>query len=447
MIITSYGEFQLLPGGLLLTPSGELLDLRAVRDAIDEDPAATGATTPDAPRPPRPSPEADRCPAIPSIPSRPPSASSPPSPACWSCSATRRRRPRWRPMDRHAAVLVGLVVIPWRRPTAPDGDPGEPPVDGDVMPAETRADVARRFAPPPRRLDEALCRRHSRSTTSPSMCPRGRVGLVGANGAGKTTTFRLLLGLAHPTKGRVEVCGIDVADDPIGVRSRLGYMPEHDCLPLDQSAADVVATFGELSGLPARAAGNGRPTSSTSSASTRPASARSVGSRPACGSARSSPRPSSAIPSSCSSTSRRPARPARPRGDARARCPARHLRDLGPHGDRLLDDLQQVCDDVVMIDGGRLVVSGSDRLAARAHRPGDRRRRRRRPTSSSPGSREAALHRRRRRRARRGRPSTATTHLDALRDVIADLGLPLHRLSTRLTSLDEVFLDHAGTQT
>ena len=83
--------------------------------------------------------------------------------------------------------------------------------------------------------------------------PRGRVGLVGANGAGKTTMFRLLLGLAHPTEGRVEVCGIDVSADPIGVRSRLGYMPEHDCLPLDQTAADVVSTFGELSGLPARA--------------------------------------------------------------------------------------------------------------------------------------------------------------------------------------------------
>ena len=45
------------------------------------------------------------------------------------------------------------------------------------------------------------------------------------------------------------MCGADVADDPIGVRSRLGYMPEHDCLPLDQTAADVVSTFGELSGL------------------------------------------------------------------------------------------------------------------------------------------------------------------------------------------------------
>jgi ABC-2 type transport system ATP-binding protein len=84
--------------------------------------------------------------------------------------------------------------------------------------------------------------------------PAGRVGLVGANGAGKTTLFRMMLGLSHPSEGTLEVCGLDVASDPIGVRSRLGYMPEHECLPLDQTAADVVSTFGELSGLPARAA-------------------------------------------------------------------------------------------------------------------------------------------------------------------------------------------------
>ncbi|MET0904105.1 MAG: ABC transporter ATP-binding protein, partial [Acidimicrobiales bacterium] len=84
--------------------------------------------------------------------------------------------------------------------------------------------------------------------------PAGRVGLVGANGAGKTTLFRMMLGVSHPTDGSLEVCGIDVAQDPIGVRTLLGYMPEHDCLPLDQTAADIVATFGELSGLPARAA-------------------------------------------------------------------------------------------------------------------------------------------------------------------------------------------------
>jgi len=106
------------------------------------------------------------------------------------------------------------------------------------------------------RLDE-LTKRYGPVTALDSLTaevPTGRVGVVGANGAGKTTLFRILLGLARPTSGAVEVRGMSVADDPIGVRSRLGYMPEHECLPLDQTAADVVATLGEIGGLPARAA-------------------------------------------------------------------------------------------------------------------------------------------------------------------------------------------------
>ncbi|HKY67429.1 MAG TPA: ATP-binding cassette domain-containing protein, partial [Acidimicrobiales bacterium] len=56
--------------------------------------------------------------------------------------------------------------------------------------------------------------------------PAGSVGLVGANGAGKTTLFRLMLGLMQPTAGWITVAGQDVAVDPVGIRSRLGYMPE-----------------------------------------------------------------------------------------------------------------------------------------------------------------------------------------------------------------------------
>ena len=80
--------------------------------------------------------------------------------------------------------------------------------------------------------------------------PNGVTGLVGANGAGKTTLFRILLGLIQPTSGDVTVLGHDVHSDPLSVRGRVGYMPEDDCLPGEQTAADFVAYTAELAGLP-----------------------------------------------------------------------------------------------------------------------------------------------------------------------------------------------------
>jgi ABC-2 type transport system ATP-binding protein len=82
----------------------------------------------------------------------------------------------------------------------------------------------------------------------------GIVGLVGANGAGKSTLIKILLGLLEPTSGRVEVLGLDPAVDPGAVRARIGYMPEHDCLPPDLSAAELVTHLGRMSGLPRTAA-------------------------------------------------------------------------------------------------------------------------------------------------------------------------------------------------
>jgi len=81
--------------------------------------------------------------------------------------------------------------------------------------------------------------------------PPGVTGLIGANGAGKTTLIRLLLGLIQPTYGEVSVFGTPVADDPAGLRARMGYMPEGKCLPPDQTAADFVAYAAELAGIPA----------------------------------------------------------------------------------------------------------------------------------------------------------------------------------------------------
>jgi ABC-2 type transport system ATP-binding protein len=82
----------------------------------------------------------------------------------------------------------------------------------------------------------------------------GIIGLVGANGAGKSTFIRILLGLLAPTSGSVEVLGINALTHPLEVRKLIGYLPEHDCLPIDVSAADFVTHMGRMSGLPASAA-------------------------------------------------------------------------------------------------------------------------------------------------------------------------------------------------
>jgi ABC-2 type transport system ATP-binding protein len=82
----------------------------------------------------------------------------------------------------------------------------------------------------------------------------GIVGLVGANGAGKSTLIKILLGLLPPTSGQARVLDLDPTVDGARVRARVGYMPEHECLPPDLSAAELVTHLGRMSGLPRTAA-------------------------------------------------------------------------------------------------------------------------------------------------------------------------------------------------
>ncbi len=82
----------------------------------------------------------------------------------------------------------------------------------------------------------------------------GVTGLVGANGAGKSTLIKILLGLLAPTQGSATVLGHDIGTEGEAIRTRVGYMPEHDCLPPDVRAVDFIVHMGRMSGLPAVAA-------------------------------------------------------------------------------------------------------------------------------------------------------------------------------------------------
>jgi ABC-2 type transport system ATP-binding protein len=78
----------------------------------------------------------------------------------------------------------------------------------------------------------------------------GAVGLLGPNGAGKSTMLKALLGFVKPVDGRMTVLGLDVAQRPMEIRARIGYMPESDAHIPGMNAVSFVAYCGQLAGLP-----------------------------------------------------------------------------------------------------------------------------------------------------------------------------------------------------
>jgi len=105
------------------------------------------------------------------------------------------------------------------------------------------ADAVRKSWGPTLALDDATFRVGS-----------GVTGLLGANGSGKTTALGLMLGMHTADGGSLSVLGMDPATQGAQIRALVGYAPEHDALPPDVAAYEIVAHLAEMRGLPHREA-------------------------------------------------------------------------------------------------------------------------------------------------------------------------------------------------
>jgi gliding motility-associated transport system ATP-binding protein len=76
------------------------------------------------------------------------------------------------------------------------------------------------------------------------------LGFLGPNGAGKTTTMRILTGFVPPTSGTAKVAGFDVQEDPIEVKKRIGYLPEHPPLYREMLVRTYLRFVAAIRGVP-----------------------------------------------------------------------------------------------------------------------------------------------------------------------------------------------------
>jgi ABC-2 type transport system ATP-binding protein len=75
------------------------------------------------------------------------------------------------------------------------------------------------------------------------------LGFLGPNGAGKTTTMRMITGYMPASGGTIKVDGFDVADQPLEVRRRIGYLPENPPLYTDMKVLGYLQFVGKLKGV------------------------------------------------------------------------------------------------------------------------------------------------------------------------------------------------------
>jgi ABC-2 type transport system ATP-binding protein len=85
--------------------------------------------------------------------------------------------------------------------------------------------------------------------------PRGELfALLGPNGAGKTTTIRMLVGLLHPSRGAIRVCGHDLTKSPRAAHQHIGYVPDEPCLYDKLTGREFLWFIADMFGMPRRLA-------------------------------------------------------------------------------------------------------------------------------------------------------------------------------------------------
>ena len=72
------------------------------------------------------------------------------------------------------------------------------------------------------------------------------VGFLGPNGAGKSTTMKILTGYLHQTSGEAYVCGINVTEQPLETKKKIGYLPELNALYYDMYVREYLDFIASL---------------------------------------------------------------------------------------------------------------------------------------------------------------------------------------------------------
>ncbi|MFT5279580.1 MAG: ABC-2 type transport system ATP-binding protein, partial [Bacteroidia bacterium] len=76
--------------------------------------------------------------------------------------------------------------------------------------------------------------------------PNEVVGFLGPNGAGKSTMMKIITCFIPPSSGKVEVCGLDISEQSLEVRKKVGYLPESNPLYLDMYVREYLEMVGGI---------------------------------------------------------------------------------------------------------------------------------------------------------------------------------------------------------